>query len=126
MTLASVTTSPKVLKPVRAFLRLPKTLIAAVIVLFPFVLMVTCPGLLAPYNPNTTVGIPLSGPSGAFLLGTDEIGRDVLSRVISSAQSDVVISLAATVMAFVAGSLIGIFLGYRGGFSGRCRAGSST
>ncbi len=48
--------------------------------------------------------------------GTDEIGRDILSRVIYSAQSDVVISLAATAIAFVVGSLIGIFLGYRGGF----------
>ena len=116
MTLASAATPPKVFKPVRALFQLPKTLIAAVIVLFPFVLMVAGPGLLAPYNPNTTVGIPLSAPSGAFLLGTDEIGRDILSRVIYSAQSDVTISLAATVMAFVVGSLIGIFLGYRGGF----------
>jgi peptide/nickel transport system permease protein len=116
VTLPSVATPSRVLKPVRAFFRLPKALIAAAVVLFPFVLMVACPGLLAPYNPDTTVGIPLSGPSGSFLLGTDEIGRDILSRVIYSAQSDVIISLAATAMAFVVGSLIGIFLGYRGGF----------
>ena len=101
--------------PVRAFFRLPKALIAAIIVLFPFALMAIIPSLIAPYSPYTTVGIPLSGPSGSYLLGTDEIGRDVLSRVIFSAQSDVVISLAATAIAFIVGSLIGIFLGYRGG-----------
>ena len=115
MSLAITAAPRKIFAPVRAFFRLPKALIAAIIVLFPFALMAIIPSLLAPYSPYTTVGIPLSGPSGSFLLGTDEIGRDVLSRVIFSAQSDVVISLAATAIAFIVGSLIGIFLGYRGG-----------
>jgi peptide/nickel transport system permease protein len=100
---------------VLGFFRLPKALIAAVFTLVPFALMATIPWLFAPYGPDTTVGIPLSGPSAGNWLGTDEIGRDVLTRVIYSAQSDVAISLAATVIAFVGGSLIGIFLGYRGG-----------
>jgi peptide/nickel transport system permease protein len=77
--------------------------------------MTAFPGLLAPDDPYTSVGAPLSGPSAAHWLGTDEIGRDIVSRVIYSAHSDVVISLSATVLAFVVGSLLGIFLGYRGG-----------
>jgi ABC-type dipeptide/oligopeptide/nickel transport system permease subunit len=78
--------------------------------------MTAFPGLLAPDDPYASIGVPLSGPSAAHWFGTDEIGRDVLSRVIYSAHSDVVISLSATALAFAVGSLLGIFLGYRGGF----------
>ena len=105
----------RVFRAVRAFFRLPKSLIAAIFVLFPFAFMAAFPSILAPYNPYSTIGIPLAGPSSSNWLGTDEIGRDILSRVIYSAQSDVVISLAATVIAFVVGSLVGISLGYQGG-----------
>jgi peptide/nickel transport system permease protein len=116
VSLASIAAPRRVLAPVRAFFRLPKALVAAVVLLLPFGLMAVIPSVIAPYSPYTTVGIPLSGPSGSNWLGTDEIGRDVLSRVIFSAQSDVVISLAATAIAFIVGSLIGVFLGYRGGW----------
>ncbi|HXW78823.1 MAG TPA: ABC transporter permease [Acidimicrobiales bacterium] len=116
MSTVAVVRQRPLLAPVHAFFRLPKALIGAIIVLLPFALMTIIPGVLAPYNPYSTVGTPLSGPSAANWFGTDEIGRDILSRVIYSAQSDVVISLAATAIAFVVGSLIGIFLGYRGGF----------
>ena len=102
--------------PLRAVFGLPKSLLGAIVVLVPFAVMTAVPSLLAPYSPYATVGAPLSGPSAANWLGTDEIGRDVLSRVIYSAQSDVVISLSATALAFAVGSLLGIFLGYRGGF----------
>ncbi len=116
MSTIAVARQRPLMAPVHAFFRLPKALIGAIVVLVPFGLMALIPGLLAPYNPYSTVGIPLSGPSAQNWFGTDEIGRDILSRVIYSAQSDVVISLAATAIAFVGGSLIGIFLGYRGGF----------
>jgi len=116
MSTIAVTRQRPLMAPVHAFFRLPKALIGAIVVLVPFGLMALIPGLLAPYNPYSTVGVPLSGPSAQNWFGTDEIGRDILSRVIYSAQSDVVISLAATAIAFVVGSLIGIFLGYRGGF----------
>jgi ABC-type dipeptide/oligopeptide/nickel transport system permease subunit len=99
----------------RTVLGLPKSLIAAIIVLTPFALMTAFPSLLAPDDPYQSVGIPLSGPTSAHWLGTDEIGRDILTRVIYSAHSDVIISLSATALAFVVGSLLGIFLGYRGG-----------
>lgn len=99
----------------RAVLAWPRSLLAGLAVLVPFVYLAVAPGTVAPYNPNQTVGIPLGGPTGQNLLGLDEVGRDILSRVIYSARSDVLISLAATAIAFAVGSLVGIFLGYRGG-----------
>jgi peptide/nickel transport system permease protein len=101
----------------RSVSNLPPALIGGACILLPLIFVAAFPGLLAPYSPDTIVGIPLSGPSAANLLGTDEIGRDILSRVIYGARSDVVVSLAAATIAFVVGSLIGVLLGYRGGIA---------
>ncbi len=60
--------------------------------------------------------MPLAPPGSGALLGTDEIGRDVLSRVIYGAHSDVLVSLAATALAFLVGSVVGVAIGYLGGF----------
>lgn len=97
--------------------RLPKQLIGGLAILIPLLYLAVLPGTVAPYPATAIVGAPLSGPSGNDLLGTDEIGRDILSRVIYGAQSDVLISLGSTLLAFVIGSLIGVALGYRGGFA---------
>lgn len=71
--------------------------------------------LLAPHPPNATVGTPLAGPSGEDLLGTDELGRDVLSRVMHGGASVVLLALAATVLAYGVGLLVGLIAGYRRG-----------
>jgi peptide/nickel transport system permease protein len=96
-------------------LRLPRPLLAGAAILAPFLYLAVLPGTVAPYSSTLTVGVPLAAPSASDLLGTDEIGRDVLSRVIYGAQSDVLVSLAATALAFVVGSLVGVAIGYRGG-----------
>lgn len=95
-------------------LRRPGLFGAGLLVFLPFAIMAAVPGWLAPFNPDEPVAAPLLNPSGAHLLGTDEIGRDVLSRVIFSARNDVTISLAATVTAFVGGTLLGLAVGYIG------------
>jgi peptide/nickel transport system permease protein len=97
-------------------LRLPKQLIGGLAILVPLLYLAVLPGTVAPYPATQIVGAPLAGPSGQDLLGTDEIGRDILSRVIYGAQSDVLISLGSTLIAFGIGTLIGVALGYRGGF----------
>jgi peptide/nickel transport system permease protein len=72
--------------------------------------------LFAPYPPlQIGVGLPGSEPSLEHLLGTDQLGRDVLSRVLSGGSSILVTSLLATVVAFAIGATIGMVLGYRGG-----------
>jgi ABC-type dipeptide/oligopeptide/nickel transport system permease subunit len=58
------------------------------------------------------VGIPLSGPSSADLLGTDSLGRDVLSRVLYGGRSVLGLAAAATVLAYLLGLSIGLAAGY--------------
>lgn len=72
---------------------------------------------LAPHDPNAIdVGTPLSGPSGDTWFGTDALGRDVLSRVLSAARIAVFAALASVAIALVVGGLIGIVGAYFGGW----------
>ncbi|MDX5400210.1 MAG: ABC transporter permease, partial [Actinomycetes bacterium] len=72
---------------------------------------------IAPYDSNA-VDIPnaLQPPSGAHWFGTDELGRDVLSRVILSARVSMLVSLVSVSIALVAGVLLGLLAGYFGGW----------
>jgi ABC-type dipeptide/oligopeptide/nickel transport system permease subunit len=68
--------------------------------------------LFAPHDPAAIVGLPLQRPGGGFVLGTDALGRDVLSRVLWGGRSIVALSLVATSLAYVAGAAIGLLAGY--------------
>ncbi|MEX2541048.1 MAG: ABC transporter permease [Trueperaceae bacterium] len=57
----------------------------------------------------------LQPPSGEFLLGTDQYGRDVLSRVIMGTRYSILIGFTAAASAFILGTALGIFSGYLGG-----------
>ena len=71
---------------------------------------------IAPYGMNETwVGGFLGPPSAEFWLGTDNVGRDILSRVIFGARISVIVGFAATSMATAISALIGIVSGYVGG-----------
>jgi peptide/nickel transport system permease protein len=85
------------------------------VVLVPVLACVIAPGLLSPHDPNATLAQPLLSPSSRYLLGTDEVGRDLLSRLIWSARTDVGIGLAATSLAAVVGTCAGLCSGFRGG-----------
>src|SRR5438552_696977 len=61
----------------------------------------------------------LSGPSPAHPLGTDELGRDVLSRLLAGGRVSLVIGVAAALAAAALGTLIGLTAGYRGGWTDR-------
>ena len=78
---------------------------------------------LAPHNPE--IGILtarfkppfwLKGGSTEYLLGTDQLGRDVLSRLIFGARISIVVGFIAVVFAGVVGTLLGILSGYLGGW----------
>ena len=72
--------------------------------------------LLAPYGMNETwVGDDLTRPSKEFWLGTDNVGRDVLSRVIYGARVSVIIGLSASTLATILNLIIGVASGYVGG-----------
>jgi peptide/nickel transport system permease protein len=69
-----------------------------------------------PYNPLDTVSIPFQGPSGQHLLGTDLLGRDVLSRVLAGAREVLILALVSTTISTVLGAAVGLASGYRGGW----------
>jgi peptide/nickel transport system permease protein len=98
-----------------SWLRHNRKLQIGLLVLLPFLLAAIMPGVLAPYSPDALLGTPFSHPSGTYLLGTDEDGRDILSRLIYAARSDLAISLSATLIAAVIGVFLGLAAGYRGG-----------
>jgi len=71
---------------------------------------------LAPYGLNEIHPIDfLSAPSQKYLLGTDNLGRDMLSRVIFGARISVIVGLAASTLSTVVSVVIGILTGYLGG-----------
>ena len=57
----------------------------------------------------------LASPNPKYWLGTDELGRDILSRIIEGAQVSIQVVFLAIALAFVAGSLVGLASGYFGG-----------
>jgi len=73
--------------------------------------------LLAPHDPTEISTLILKSPSGNHLLGTDEVGRDLLSRLLYATQFSLVACLVATAMAMVVGTSIGLVSGYLGGAS---------
>jgi ABC-type dipeptide/oligopeptide/nickel transport system permease subunit len=98
-----------------SWLRHNRKLQIGLLILLPFLLAAIMPGVLAPHSPDALLGTPFSHPSSGYLLGTDEDGRDILSRLIFAARSDLAISLSATLIAAVIGVFIGLAAGYRGG-----------
>jgi peptide/nickel transport system permease protein len=73
--------------------------------------------LLAPHDPlkqDISQSLAPLGSEG-HLLGTDQLGRDVLSRLLHGARTDIFVALGAVVAPFLIGTLIGILAGYRGG-----------
>lgn len=69
--------------------------------------------LLAPYSPyEVEVAVPLSPPSDEHWLGTDRIGRDVLSRYLNGGQALLVVPLAAVFLALVIGGSLGLAAAY--------------
>ena len=72
--------------------------------------------LFAPHSPSGFVGIPYSKPGGAASLGTDNLGRDVLSRFLWGGRSILGLSLAATAIGLALGVMIGLVAAYSRSF----------
>src|SRR5215510_6223074 len=90
-------------------------LAGATVTLLAIVVAVAAPAL-APQNPlKQNLSNTLASPSRSHLLGTDNVGRDVLSRVVWGTRISLIAGFVSVAIAAVAGSLIGLFAGYRGG-----------
>jgi peptide/nickel transport system permease protein len=97
---------------IRVLLRSP-TFAVGVVLFGIWVLCALLGAQLAPHNPEATdVLNKLTAPSAEHLFGTDNLGRDVLSRVIVGARSVLVIALLATVLGTIVGTTIGLLCGY--------------
>jgi peptide/nickel transport system permease protein len=91
--------------------RQPLTLVGASIAVAWFVVAALAP-LLAPYDPLEQSFVPLSSPSADHPFGTDELGRDVLSRVIYGARISLPLGLLLVVLASTIGGVLGALAGY--------------
>jgi peptide/nickel transport system permease protein len=75
---------------------------------------------VVPYDPLASdVAAKLQAPSPAHWFGTDQLGRDLLSRVVVATRLDFVISITSVVLVFAGGGLAGIAAGYFGGWTDR-------
>ena len=98
----------------RELLKRPKILIGVAILLVMVAISVLAP-LLAPYDPTASSVMFLSPPSPENWLGTDELGRDILSRMVYGGQSSLIVGIGAAVIAAVIGIPVGLCAGYLGG-----------
>jgi peptide/nickel transport system permease protein len=94
----------------------PVTLVSAVVLAVVIVVAVAA-HWIAPYGIND-VDVPsaLRAPSGAHWFGTDELGRDVFSRVLVAIQASMRVAVVSVAFAVAVGVTIGVVAGYRGGW----------
>jgi peptide/nickel transport system permease protein len=113
MTAAAATAAPAV----RARTRLPRTLVIGLVLATLLAAAAVLAPLLAPYDPaaqNLTGG--LLPPSSAHVFGTDQLGRDIASRMLWAARTDLSLAVLAAAAPFVTGVLLGLLSGYFGGW----------
>ena len=94
----------------------PLTVVAASVLAIIIIVSVLAP-LIAPYGINQIdVANALQGPSGAHWFGTDELGRDILSRVMLAGSTSLTIAVVSVAIALALGLLLGVVAGYAGGW----------
>lgn len=92
--------------------------IGVAIIVF-FVMLAMFAPVIAPYQPNVTVGLPYEPPSKAHLLGTDRLGRDILSQVIYGTRLSLLIGVSTGLLMTLISTSIGMMAGYYGGVTDR-------
>jgi peptide/nickel transport system permease protein len=103
------------LPPWRLLLRRPTFIVGAAILVF-WVVCAVFGHMIAPQDPLAqTLLATNKPPSSAHWFGTDQLGRDVFSRVIVGARSILVIAFFATLLGTLAGTALGLAMGYLGG-----------
>lgn len=99
----------------RAALRDPLALVAMVL-LGSWILIALLAPWIAPHDPLEQSGELYASPSGAHLFGTDELGRDVFSRVIHGTRLSLPLSATIVALALSIGGVLGLVAGYFGGW----------
>ncbi|MGA2969718.1 MAG: ABC transporter permease [Acidimicrobiales bacterium] len=101
----------------RKFRRPPTTLIVGGSIIGFIVLLAIFAPLVTSYNP-TTINLltPLQSPSAAHWLGTDQLGRDIWTRLVYGARTDLTVAFIAVLTPFAVGTVLGAIAGYLGGW----------
>lgn len=94
--------------------RSPLILVGSTIVLALVVVAVLAPWI-ATHDPTAITGNSFEPPSSEHLLGTNDIGSDIFSRLVWGTRTTLVVSVAATTLVLVVGILVGLTAGLRGG-----------
>jgi peptide/nickel transport system permease protein len=105
-------------RAVRGKLGANASLISGLAILGALILVALLAGVISPEDPvHQEIDNTLAAPGSAgHLLGTDQLGRDVLSRLLHGARTDIFVALGAVICPFLIGTLVGILAGYRGGW----------
>lgn len=85
------------------------------LIIFSIILMAILAPLITPYNPIKKTGELLESPNRKFILGTDGLGRDILSRIIYGARIAICVTFLAISFSLSCGVLLGLLSGYIGG-----------
>jgi peptide/nickel transport system permease protein len=100
----------------KRFLARPAAVVSLVVILV-FVGVAIFAPLVAPYSPNAAdLHAPLAHPSWQHVLGTDDLGRDVLSRLIWGARASMQVGFLSTVLAMLIAVPLGLVAGYYRGW----------
>jgi len=103
-------------KALKRFLKNPLSVVGLVLVVTITVCAVAAP-VLAPHDPaQQHLFDKRSKPFGKYVLGADQFGRDILSRLIYGARVSLTVAVGSIVIALAGGILVGVISGYAGGF----------
>ena len=97
-------------------MRIPFSALLGLILTGAFVFCAVFAQVIAPYPVDAVMGGVWESPSATHWLGTDTIGRDILSRMIYGGQITIFVALAASVLSFGLGSFLGFLAAVRGGW----------
>jgi peptide/nickel transport system permease protein len=98
------------------FIARDKKALAGLIVLAALTLAAILAPIVSPYDPNDMAFDMIGAPSFAHPLGTDDLGRDLLTRLIYGARISLFVGVSTVLIALVSGVFLGIAAGYFGGF----------
>ncbi|MCX2898352.1 ABC transporter permease [Pseudomonas mandelii] len=96
--------------------RAPLSAKFGLLVIVLYILVAVFAPLLAPYGETQVVGEGFAPWSGQFLLGTDNLGRDMFSRLVYGARNTLGIAFLTTLLAFLLGGLSGLVAAIKGGW----------
>lgn len=100
----------------RAVMLADKKAVVGFVILTGFLLLAVVGPFAVPYDPNEMTLDMMAAPSLAHPLGTDDLGRDLVSRLVVGTQVSLFIGVTTVALSLVVGVFLGVLAGYRGGW----------